>query len=260
MRALRREDVWLNSVSLRDVDPKIINIRVIEEQAQQEITYGRAAGRDGRMVLGRTGVSKKIGVEFMIREIFDLAARSAIVDAVNEWAGTGGVLRCSTRPDRQITLITTGYAAAGDLRDYNAPLRIDFETAAVPCWENVLAAKYEATAASGSTTLALSGNAPTWAEVDVTAGTSGLTSLSVTFGDSTIALSGFSIASGKKLRLWHDDNGILRITSDASPYKMAQYRSAASADDLIAGPGNAAAAFTANTSCGITIQARGRYR
>lgn len=258
-KALRRENIWLNDVSLRDVDARIINVRLIEEADTLDLTYAQMAGRSGRMALARRAVSKKIGVEFMARELYDLAARTAIIDAVNAWAGVGGEMRCSTRPEQVIRLVTTGYASAGDIRDYTAALRLDFETAAVPAWESDTPATYTATGASGSGQMAVGGNAETWADVRITSRTAILTSASVTFGGSTITIEGFELASGYALSLWHDDNGILRATSAMPPYHYLQLRTRESADDLTGGPGIVPVAFTANTACDVIISARGRY-
>lgn len=211
------------------------------------------------MALARRAVSKKIGVEFMARELYDIAARTAIIDAVNAWAGVGGELRCSTRPEQVIRLVTTGYASAGDIRDYTAALHLDFETAAVPAWESDTPATYTATGASGSGQMAVGGNAPTWADAVITP-SAALTWVSVAVGSEFIHLNGIDLAAGTPVRIWHDDAGILRITAGTSNTSLMSARTAASSDDLTAGPGNVAVSFEANTACTVRVSARGRFR
>lgn len=259
MKALRREDVWLNNVSLRDVDARIINIKLIEEAATQNITRATFARGDGQIITGRQRTGKTLTVQFMIRSLYDLAARNAVIDAVNAWAAQGGTLMWSARPEQQITVHAVDFAASGDIREYNTPCRITFETGAVPYWEDVTPTVYTGVGSSGSGNIILRGNAPTWIDVSATGRSAILQSLSVTFGGNTIAFSGFELASGYPLKLYHDENGIFRAVSDMPPYHYMQFRSAASADDLTGGPGKTAFSYTANTSVDFVISARGRW-
>lgn len=259
MKALRREEIWLNNTSLRDVDARIINIKLLEEAAAQDITWITFARGDGQIMAGRRRTGKTLTVQFMIRSLYDLAARCAVIDAVNAWAAQGGTLMWSARPEQRITVRAVDFVVPADIRDYNTPCQITFETGAVPYWEDAALSAYTGEGATGSGNLILRGNAPTWADVSAKGKAAALTGLSVTFGGSTILLSGFELASGETLRLWHDENGILRVDSEAAPYHFLQYRSAESADDLTGGPGKTAFSYTANTAVDFEIRARGRW-
>lgn len=252
----RREDVWLNNVSLRDVDPHIINIRLIEKTGQNELTFAQMAGKSGRLLLGRRMVSKKLSVEFMLRELYDLTARTAALEAVNVWAGGGGILLSSTRPERRIKLLPTAYGAAGDIRDYNAVYRVEFETGAIPYWESESPVIWDKTAASGSGTLFVSGNAPTWADVSVVS-SSALTMVSVAVGNNFIHLNGINVAANTEIRIWHDDDGVLRINAGSA--SLMANRTQVSSDDLTGGPGSIPVSYEASESSHIAVSARGRW-
>ena len=74
----------------------------------------------------------------------------------------------------------------------------------------------------------------------------------------SIALSGLSVAASTPVKLYHDERGILYITAGTA--SLISYRSAASADELIAQPGINDVSFTASTACTVSISVRGRYR
>ena len=256
---MRREDVYLNDLSLRQVDPRIINVVVVEPDAQEDIGYAAFPGRPGQRVIRRQRLSKKIQVQFGIRELYNLARRAEIIDAVNRWAADGA-LSTTTHPDRIAQVIVTKYAAAADVRDYNGAYSVEFEAAGIPYWQDATPARLDLTGASASGKLLIYGSAETALDADVTPTGDAMTSLTITAtsadgGASSMTFSGLSVAVGSTVSLSHDADGMLTLSSG-----LLAARTAASDDDLLARPGEATIAVTANAAVSATIRARGRWR
>lgn len=260
-KALRRENVWLNEVSLRSLDARIINVKLIEQDATQNVTYGQRAGRDGRLILGRQRTSKPIRVEFAIRELYDLAARTAILDNVNAWAQRGGVLKSSTRPEQQAGVILTKFASAADIRDYTGTYTLEFEAAGVPYWEGRTAQTAQLTGSNPGGHILVQGTAETvlGAAIRPTGGALTAMTITVTGGgqSAAITLAGMSVSAGTAIMITHDERGTLAITADGQ--SLLSFRTAASDDDLFALPGLNAVNITADAAVSATITVRGRW-
>lgn len=104
--------------------------------------------------------------------------------------------------------------------------------------------------------LLIQGTVPSPVSLTATAGDT-LTEFSVTAGGSTIVLTGLSIAQDGVLTFERDAVDNLMIRSGSTV--LLNKRSAASADDLMAGPGPTAVSFTADASCEVVFSARGRW-
>lgn len=262
MKERRRQNAYINNLGLREADARIINVRAIEPEAQIDASYSAWPSRPGQMPLKRLRRSKKIQIQFMIRELYDLAARAAILDAVNDWA-RDGVLMISTRPDRMAQVIVTKYASAADIRDYNGAYTVEFEACGVPYWQDANTTQITMTGSSGSGALVVGGNVETVldAVIKPTGGalsTLTLTATSADGGASSFAFSGLSVAQNTPVVISHDARGILNIAAGSS--SLIGKRTAASADELFVRPGSVTVAFTANTACSVTMTARGWYR
>ena len=82
---MRPVNAYLNGVSLRDLDPRIL-VRTVNEQAPQESTeYGDRPGEDGQVLISRRRETRRVSIVFAVRELRDLTARANVVDAANRW-------------------------------------------------------------------------------------------------------------------------------------------------------------------------------
>jgi len=255
-----RQDVTLNGVSLREVYPRVLSVRLIDEAAQQAVTYGDSPGRDGRRVLGARRESKRVRVEFYIRDLYDLPRRTAVIDTINAWAAPGGDLRWSGRPGQRLRVICASPARAEDAGDYTERISITYEANAAPYWEDAEPMPLTLTGASASGSLVVAGAARTPIEARVTP-QAALTSLTLTAeagGETTrISLTGLSVAAGTVIALAHDDQGTLAIT--AGGVSILPSRTGDSDDELIARPPVTRVTLTADAACTAAITARGRY-
>lgn len=252
----RHLEIWLNDMALREVSPLILIKNLHEKAVQARATFGDIAGLDGQRLIDNRRTAKTITVEFNIRELYDLGVRQQILDSVNRWA-TDGWLKSSSHPGQRIYVHATGWPSAENARTYTDSYTITFTTGASAYWEDEIPAVWAATGSTGSGTLANYGSAEALAFFTVES-KSALTSLSVTVGDTQIALTGLSVPASTPVELWHDERGILRI--EAGGVSLLSHRAPVSADELIAQPGVNEVAFEASASATVRIGVRGRYR
>lgn len=262
MKERRRQNAYINNLGLREVDARIINVRAIEPDAQADMSYAARPTRPGQYLLKRQRRSKKIQVQFMIRELYDLASRTDILDAANAWA-RDGVLEITTRADQMAQVIVTKYASASDIRNYTDAYVIEFEAAGVPYWQDKTPALLELTGTGSSGSLVVGGNADTVldAAITPTGGTLNTLTITATSQDGSaagFAFSGLGVSSGTTLNIVHDAFGILRIY--AGDTGLIGKRTSASDDEIIIRPGVVTVAITANTTVSATLTARGWYR
>lgn len=251
----RRVEVWLDGVALSSVGPIIIK-EIHEDAPTLSIQYDDRPTRVGQLVSIRKRQSLRVAVEMQIRELFDLPRRERVCEDITRWA-RGSVLELSNHAGRRLKVICTAEPTLGTVRDYTSNIRVEFETTAVPYWEDTVpnAVTLDAGASGEGTVLNLgSADAPVCLSVVPSAT---LTAFSVTVGNQTIALTGLSVSSSQTLTFTRDARDDLRI--EANGVSLLSKRSAVSADDLFVAPGVTAIEYTANTSCTVTASVQGRY-
>ena len=253
---MRPVNAILNNVSLRDLDARILVRTVSEPTPQEALTYSDSPGQDGQRLLERTRDTRRITVTFAVRELFDLAARSAIVDLVNGWA-RDGYLETSYRPGKRIRVTAAGWASIQDPRNYNEEFSIQFDAAAVPFWEDAVPQRLTLSGESGTGSIVNLGNKAAEPEITVTPTGGALDALTLTLGDDTFAFADLDVAQGTALRLYHDERGYLRIL--AGNVSRLGCRSEASPDELRAQPGSNAFSYAADTACSVVVEVHGRW-
>lgn len=72
-RVRAAEDVLFNGESLRELDSRIISVRLIEEAAEDTTQWGQRAALDGQILLSARRIKKTLTVEFALNEIYDRA-------------------------------------------------------------------------------------------------------------------------------------------------------------------------------------------
>lgn len=255
--ARRKLDVSVNGNSLLKVDDRIILRAVRDEPPQMQITYGDAPFADGQWLLARRRQNRHVTIEFAVRELYSLQQRRDVVDAANAWAKDGH-LRSLNRYGQYLRAVAVSYASIQDPRDYNETFKIEYEAPYCPYWMDNDETTLELSGTSKSGTLKVPGNAQTVVEATIkpTGGT--LQTLTLTVDGASIKLEALALAKGNTLTLDHNTYNNLRIMA-GSAGRLSK-RTADSADDLFADPGDTAVSFTANTACTVTFRTRGRYR
>lgn len=257
MRALKRLNAWINDAALRDVDSRLYITEITEPEADVTLEWGAAPGIAGQRLLRRTRQSKRVRIEFDIRELFDLRARAAILSAVNGWAADG-ILKVSYRPEQRMRVALTQAAALSDARDVSGKYAVEFTAGPSPYWEDEAATTLALTAGTtGSGTILVPGQAKTPAEITVTPSGATLNDLSVTIQGQNMTFADLAVGSGVALKIGHDERGILTIRAGDTG-KLSK-RTAASVDDFNLAPGSAEVSFEANAACAVSVGVRGRY-
>ena len=251
----RDVDAWMDGVALSTLGAILIQ-QVHEDPAQLEIITGERPGRYGERLISTRRQSLRVAIEAAIQERFDLAARSSIQEQLAAWAH-GSILELSNHPGRRLLVSCSAEPALGEVRDYTTNLRMEFTAHAVPFWEDSQPSSIVVSGSSGSGTLLIPGteHAPVCLSVKPTG--AALTSFTATVAGQQIALAGLNVAKNGVLSFARDSRDDLIILYNGA--SQLSKRSAASADDFLPSPGNAAVSFTANTACTVTFSARGRW-
>ena len=201
----------------------------------------------------------KIAAEIAIAERFDLGLRSHYAEELARWAcpdGSVHILELSSHPERRLSVVCTAEPALTESRDYAAALRAEWTAYAVPYGEDKLANTLTLTGDDEEDDLIVPGTVPAPVSLTVTP-SDALTEMTVTVGDSVIALTGLTVASGTAVTFTRDARDGLLIRAGTTG--ILSKRTAASADDLLAAPGTVPVAFEADVSCTAVFSVRGRW-
>lgn len=255
----RHIEAWMDGVRLADIGAIVID-DVNEPAADMDIGYQGRAFRGGQGVQKRRRKSLRVTISAKVHELYDLAKRNAIRQAIAEWCN-GSILELSNHPDQQLHVICKAEPGLGAVRDFNALLDIELEANEIPYWEDKMPNSVTGSGSSGSTTLLIAGTAKEVpVECTFTPG-SALAALTVTVScggvTKSIALSGMSIGSGSAVVFGRDEQDRLTIKNGST--SLMRYRSAASADDLIIPAGKATVSWSAGVSGSISFSAKGRW-
>lgn len=257
MGASRRVEAYIDGIALTQAVPGAIIRQITEDVPQTEQTAFSLPGTDGQRILGVSRRSRKISVEFVLREIHDLTLRAQMQEQAAAWAHDG-VLTVSYRPDRRIRVRCTAPPVIGAARDYTQVLKAEF-TAPLPWWEDAAETVFTMTGTSGAQNMRITGSTlyvPVTARITPAEAT--LTTLSITCRGTSMSFSDLNVAAGTPLVIGYTDEGYLTIRAGAVDWMSA--RSPASSDELLIQPGfSNTITFSANTAVTLELSARGRY-
>jgi len=252
----RHLSAWINDIALTDAVPNAIIRQITFDAAESDLTTGDRPGQYGQRLLGLHRKSLHVGVEFVVRELFDLSARSRAVEAAAAWAQSGR-LRVSNMPERFLQMVCTARPAVLAARDYAQVIRADFTALAVPYWQDIATVSATLNGTRGSGTLRPAGTVDSLrVAVTVTPAGGTLTTLTLTVGSTAMQFSGLSVTAAKPLIIAYDQRNLLTITSGG----VGQLSRRSGSDDLLAVPRQSnAVGFTANVSCAVKFEARGLF-
>ena len=245
-----RYTVWLNSLSLADVNPAIYITDIAYQAQALRYTTNKLLGRDGSYAGKESLDSNMVSVSFMLR-IYDTAQRQQALQDIVRWAIGGGWLATSDRPGQRLRVKATRLPGITSVMRWTDTLTLEFTAYDQPYWQDVT--PQTATAQSqGSASLYNPGVRPAMVEATITAGDT-LTSVTVTCGDTTIDLTGISLSSGDTVVIsYTEDHHLLQIKKGTT--SLLDKRTAASSDDLIAQPGYNTVTCSAGASCQFRVK------
>ena len=249
----------LNGIQLDELYGRIA-IRGIELNAPEEsVESVSLLGGAGKRILRTHMETMNVVVRWaMDVPNHDMITRRRIYEDVCKWARQKGWLTVNFMPDLRLYVDTVKFSAA-ELFKWTDDYEITFTAYSVPFWQDVLPKTVTKTSVSSSSfNMPIPGQYPTVAEIEfINTSGSSVSTFSITAGGNTIALTGLSLANNKTLKIYHENNGILRITSNGT--SVYDKRTAASADDLYVSPGSAAISMTAGGAGTLKVSVRGRY-
>ena len=248
----------LDGVELSAIAPEIIVTDITHSAPVREVRTSDIAGRNGKLYTRTITSSTGVIVSFEIHTP-DVRRRAAIMEDVQRWAMPGGVLTTSDRPDRVLRVVCESLPTIGSAQKWTGTCSIGFVAYAVPFWEDETPRRVTISG-NGSKSLFVPGfAAPASVEASVkNTGSSAISSVKLTAGDTSMTFSGISLSSGQTMTLAHDARGLL--TARVSGTSVLDKRTAASSDELELEPGkNAALSVTTNGTSSTTFEVRGRY-
>lgn len=251
----RHVEAWVDGVALSTVG-KVLLQSVTESAPVMEMTQGERPGRAGQYLLSNKRTGLLVSMEVAIWELFDLAKRSSVAEALAAW-GNGSILELSSRPGRRLHVALTGAPALGSVRDYTATMHFDFAAYVIPYWEDVGTMTTTLSGPTATGAVSVIGTAPSPVCLTVTPTGGKLTSFSVTIGGQTIALTGLNIARNTEMTFTRD--ALDNLAVNVGTASQLTHRTAASADDLFVSPGRVSVSHTANTACTVKYITRGRW-
>ena len=253
-----RYDVYMDNLPLDAVDPAIYVTDVQETPVSYDATTLQRAKGDGLRVLRRLRDSKQVRVSFMVRET-DVDRRRDMIQRAAAWAMGGRYLSLGDRPGQRLRVVCDTLPSVTSALRWTQDLIMVFTAYAMPYWEADTPIRASFTGKSGTAAIRQAGTAPCFLEADI-ANTSGatLTSLSLTADGQKMAFSGLALGAGKTLKIYYDENWILRAEVDGASV-LAQ-RTEDSADDLILPPGRSTTVtIEASHAVSVTLKARGLW-
>ena len=252
--------IALNGQYLDELHERIVIRSISFGEISNTISATSRMGGSGQRITGDHADTMEVVVSFSLHvPKNNLITRRSIYEDACKWAQQCGWLTVNFLPDRRLWVDKALIQGAGDMRDWSGEYSITFRAYSVPFWQDALPVTVTKTSySSGSFTLSVPGQFQTVAEAEFknTSG-SAVTSFSITVGGNTIALTGISIANNATLKIYHENNGILRIMNGST--SVYDKRTAASADDLYADPGDRTVTISAGGAGTLTVSVRGRY-
>lgn len=222
---MTRYSAWLDNIPMHDLDPSIYILDIKESAPSSSISTAQYRKPYGSIVLERRRDSLSVTISFEIHE-YDPARRKDVMQKIHAWARNGGALSISDRPAQVLMVELDTPPVVESARKWTDSISITFTAYAFPYWMDAVPLVFDG---DGKYFIPGTANvAPVNAEiVDCSE------DLSVTVGDTTIVLNG--LREGCTVKIGHDEDFHLVITEDDN--SALAKRTAKSADDLIAVPG-----------------------
>lgn len=243
---MSRYDVWLNGRALHGLDPCLCITDMQELPPQQLLTTAARALGDGVHVLRQARQRLSVEVRFVIRA-YAPARRKAVLQLVQAWAGSGGVLTLGDRPGQQLKVIVQELPQLQSALRWTEELSLTFTACQCPYWEQRIPTQFT----PGAVTLP--GNGPN-APVDFQwTSPGGVASFRAETPLSRLVLE-LPTTTGQVLTLTHQA-GVPVMALDG--VDVLPYRTPDSSDDLLLPCGCASTISVTEGDC--TLWARGRW-
>ena len=200
---ISRYKVWLNDVSIADINPLIYVNDIQYSLAFDRSTVAKGI-KYGSFYRDRTLASSNIKVEIEIDE-YNTAIRQQICQDVARWALAGGWLTTSDRLNQRIYVVCDEPPVISSALKWTEKLTITFTAYGLPLWQSTMPSTVSFYGTNESGTIINAGNMDSFVTVEAMAG--GSTS-QVTFvaGNTHITLDGISAEIGDIIAIGYTDD------------------------------------------------------
>lgn len=248
----------LNGIELGEISPSIFVTDIAYSPPVREIKTAQIDGRNGQVLQRTITGSVSVEIRFEIHEQ-SVRRRAEIMEEVQRWAMGGGELNTGDMPDKRLRVICERIPTISSALKWTQTCSVGFTAYATPFWEDMYPQK-STISGNGSVEVYTPGfAAPAEVECDVkNIGTSAITSVIITAGDTAMSFSGIFLSAGKTLKVGHDDRGLL--TAGIEGTSALAKRTASSSDELELKAGERGnLSVEANGKTQTTFFVRGRY-
>lgn len=252
---ISRYTVWLNDVSLSEVDPEIYVSDISYNAVSRQYNTSRLAARSGSFSGDDYIGENKTTITFSIRK-YNTKQRQEVLQSVIAWAVYGGWLKTSDRQLQRIYVRCTKLPSINSVMRWTDNITMEFTAFDFPYWQDM----------SPTTVYLDSGDNETvympyafdvYVEAKITAASS-LTEFEIVVGDTTFSFENLSISSGDVITVaYSDDHHILDVS--VGSLSLLNKRTADSSDDLIATIGQNEVSFSCDGTANCELYFRGVY-
>lgn len=254
----RHTTIACNGVELSSAVPLALIQQITEEAAEVDMGLSPRAGTFGQFINSMQRRSLTVHVDFVIKSLYDLAARASAQEAAAAWAQAGHITT-NYRPGRWLRVQPAARPTLLAVRDYAQLIRATFTAYTVPYWQDITPTTVTLTGSDATGSITPPGTLerlPVAVTVTPTGGT--LTGCTLTVGDTRMIFEDLSIPSGTPLTIGYDDDYILTISAGGAG--QGSHRTQDSQDHLLAAPGRAnSLRLQANVACSAVFSVRGLY-
>lgn len=253
---ISRYSVWLNDVSLSEVDPEIYVSDIGYNAVSRQFNTSRLAARDGLFSGDDYFGENKTTVTFLIRK-YNTQERQSVLQNILVWAANGGWLKTSDRPFQRIYVKCTRLPSINSVMRWTDNLTLEFTAYDFPYWQDEEPMTISLDSGENETVYIPSAF-NVYVEAKITAAAS-LTQFSISVGDTTLSFANLSVSSGDIITVaYSDEHHILDVS--VGTLSILDKRTANSSDDLIAKTGNNIVSFsTSGGSAECELYFRGVY-
>ena len=252
--------VALGGVQLDSLDNRILVTGIDEAAGKESISAVSMGYGSGQRITNQHRDTLDITVRFAMNiKNDDMAARSQLLDTVNNWARAGGWLTVGHRSGKQLNVVLAQAPGGGDQFNWGNDFTLVFRAYAVPYWEDVTATETTMEGDAGSMPFTVPGSAETVADFAIT-NTSGSTidSIELSSAGNIIKFTDLGLANNATLTIDHIRTaGVYamraRIGEDSVMIKKG------GSDELILKPGSNSISWDADGDISMVVSAKGRY-
>lgn len=248
-----RYEAYMDGVALSSIDPSIYVANILPGEIAPSFTLKDVAGRNGSIIAREKYAKTTVDIVFEIHE-YDIAKRQRICQMVQMWA-EGSVLKTSDRPGQYLKCVCERFPVV-DAKNWTNPVTMTFAGYTPPFWQEENAVTVSLSGTSGSASKYIPGNVKEALVSAVLTANAGISSFSLTVGDTTLNFSELSLSSGDTVTIDYDEHLFLRIRSGNT--SLMGKRTAASADELIARCGRPNSfSFTSSGGASVVFTVKG---